>query len=70
VIPASDTMNWVKKSAAIAGAMWVIACIVAPVSPRAPCLRPLWTTRPVAPLEAGDAAWSRLSADPAWSLSA
>ena len=34
MIPASDTMNWVKNNAAMAGAMCVIACIVTPTRPR------------------------------------
>ena len=34
-MPARDTTNWVKNSAAMAGAMRVMACIVAPRSPMA-----------------------------------
>ena len=39
MIPASDTMNWVKNSAAMAGAMWVIACMVTPTRPSEFCRR-------------------------------
>src|SRR2546423_539282 len=39
-------MNWVKNRAAMAGAIWVIACIVAPTRPRAPCFRSVCTTGP------------------------
>ena len=47
VIPASDTMNWVKNSAAMAGAICVIACIVAPTRPSEFGRRALRTTPPV-----------------------
>ena len=46
VIPASEITNCVKNRAAIAGEMWVIACMVAPS-------RPIWSSS--RPLFNGDA---------------
>src|SRR5487761_240701 len=62
-MPASDTTNWVKNRAAMAGAMWVIACMVAPTSPIAPGCRSV--PAPAASLAGRTApgvAWSAMAA--------
>src|SRR5215469_6185727 len=53
VIPASDTMNWVKNRAAMAGAMWVIACMVTPTRPREFCRSSVRSTGAWSAPEAG-----------------